>query len=431
MGLHAPAGGGGGGGDPWPTLAEVGPAADPQQFDDSFAPLGAVIINPADDWTAKRNTAGVGGTLYVNAGTYVYTAARNINPLAGQTWIAQRSADGTKQVHVDGGGAGVYLFRGATGVDDVTIRGFDAYGFVPTSQTSVIQPYQGNSEASYGDRWDVRFNDVHDNANIGIRPAGNDPIFRANHTYANGVMGFGGANHFRLDLGYNEINDHHPPNPGFEGGALKFVLFDDVHVHHNYVHDNEGPGIWFDIAGLRGRVEDNYCVGGWGYPDIFLEISFGPFYVRRNYCGPGITTTFNNAPIFVAGTEDVEIYDNLIDGAYQGITLQQHERQEEPIGAPRGLSRSGYCVLSNVHVHDNVLRFGALSSAGDRLQTGAFRVDGAYDDDYPAFFSAARGLVFEGNAYEGDARWIWNDSANRSWAYWQGAGMDLTGSLTP
>jgi hypothetical protein len=70
-------------------------------------------------------------------------------------------------------------------------------------------------------------------------------------------------------------------NPGNQGGAFKFFQSSNGWVHHNWVHDNIGFGMWWDTLDLDWLIEENVSENN-QRTGLFYEANFGSV-IRRNY----------------------------------------------------------------------------------------------------------------------------------------------------
>jgi parallel beta-helix repeat protein len=157
---------------------------------------------------------------------------------------------------------------------------------------------------------------VHDNGQIGIAGPGDGITVENSEVWANNTRGY---------------------DSGWEAGGVKVSGGAGVVLRGNYVHDNDGPGLWCD-GGCRGtryennRVERNRGAG------IFHEISYAAVIrgnvLANNGSGDG---WFWRSEIVVAASEGVEIAGNrLLVGADQcGIVLVDQGRDDGP-GGRRG-----------------------------------------------------------------------------------------------
>src|SRR5690606_14643000 len=120
---------------------------------------------------------------------------------------------------------------------------------------------------------------------------------RNNQVLEQGQLGIGGVGDNVLIAG-NEVawNNTAGFRWGWEAGGSKFARTHDLVVRNNHVHDNNGPGLWTDIANTRTLYEGNRVEDNTG-PGIFHEISYDAVIrnntVRRN--ARGITGSYSGA----------------------------------------------------------------------------------------------------------------------------------------
>ena len=98
-------------------------------------------------------------------------------------------------------------------------------------------------------------------------------------------------------------------------------------VRGNFVHDNNGPGLWTDIDNINTLYENNIVEGNSG-AGIFHEISYSATIRNNQVRGNGFRNRgwLWEGGIMVAGSQGVEIYGNILEDNYNGITLIQQDR---------------------------------------------------------------------------------------------------------
>jgi parallel beta-helix repeat protein len=206
--------------------------------------------------------------------------------------------------------------------------------------------------------WRVVNNEIGLNHGGGLRimPGG---IYRDNFLHHNGNLALQGGQGSDNDpivvrnneLSYNNSAGH---NWSWEAGATKFSNSTNLSVVDNYVHDNYGTGLWFDIDNIRtliegNRVEDNLGQG------IALEISFDAV-VRNNIVrNNAVDAPGWAAGILVAESPNIEVASNLVEGNGSGIIAVQE---------PRGTSRHGVRHTTDLFVHDNTIHQSSGTAAG-------------------------------------------------------------------
>ncbi|MGH8948106.1 MAG: right-handed parallel beta-helix repeat-containing protein, partial [Acidimicrobiia bacterium] len=235
-------------------------------------------------------------------------------------------------------------------------------------------------------------------------------IARDNKIHDNGVIGLevSWVREGALVEG-NEIygNNTTEADEFYEAGGAKFGETENLIVRGNFVHDNNGPGLWTDIDNVDTLYEDNVVVGNSG-AGIFHEISYSATIRNNQVRGNGFRNRgwLWEGGIMVAGSQDVEIYGNVLVDNYNGITLIQQNR---------GSGALGPYLLRDVSVEDNT-----VVSSG---RTGA-----AQDVGDPSIFTT-RDITFESNTYADVGEFSWADGS-LAWTQWRGHGMDLTGSIS-
>jgi parallel beta-helix repeat protein len=308
--------------------------------------------------------------------------------------------------------------------DSVTIRGCRITNYNPPMQMAMIEAaLYGGSDLTTG--WVIENNEIDHSTNVGVK-IGTSAIARGNYIHHNGRLGIGGGGIGSL-VENNEIAYNHLPgvtDPIAEAGGSKFAGTTDLIVRGNFVHHNLGPGLWTDINNYstlyeNNRVEDNAGCG------ICHEISYKAVIrnnqVRRNGFG-GATWLINVNGIEIAASSDVEVYGNVIEGNNVGLSGVQQNR---------GTGNRGPWLVQNLYVHDNTFI----------RQTGA-EYGGAHavlaSDDGSDLTTATRNNRWRNNTYVANCtlpRWHWRPagatSGFKTFAQWQAAGQDVSGSCTP
>ncbi len=292
--------------------------------------------------------------------------------------------------------------------NNVTVRGLEIRNYSPDDQYAPItaRTYEG---AAAGFGWTIENCDLHHNSYAGLTLS-DGSIARNNRIHDNGVIGIKISwvrNSGALVEG-NEIyrNNTTGADEYYEAGGSKFGATENLVVRDNFVHDNNGPGLWTDTDNVNTLYENNIVEGNSG-AGIFHEISYSATIRNNQVRGNGFRTRgwLWEGGIMVAGSQGVDIYGNILEGNYNGITLIQQNR---------GSGALGPYLLRNVSVHDNtVVRSGRTGAAQDVGDKSVF---------------TARDITFHNNDYENVVGFSWADRW-LAWSQWRGYGMDLTGSI--
>jgi hypothetical protein len=133
----------------------------------------------------------------------------------------------------------------------------------------------------------------------------------------------------------NEIDYNNPDrrfDPGWEAGGSKFASgVSNLLIKNNYVHHNEGPGLWTDIRGNNITYEGNIVEYNVDIAGLFHEISYSATIrcnISRNNCSQYRDWLFNGQ-IQVSTSNDVEIYYNTVlvpAGGGNGICIVNQNR---------------------------------------------------------------------------------------------------------
>lgn len=159
----------------------------------------------------------------------------------------------------------------------------------------------------------------------------------------------------------NEISENNHTKRyemSWEAGGAKFIRTIDLVVRGNYVHDNQGAGLWTDGENTNVLYEDNIVLDNAG-PGIHHEISYDAV-IRDNVVLRNAHDYYVGG-ILIAGSENVEVYGNtLIDNDGGIIALQED----------RGSGSRGRYDIDNLSVYENNISYdsgftGALDQIGD------------------------------------------------------------------
>ena len=159
----------------------------------------------------------------------------------------------------------------------------------------------------------------------------------------------------------NNTDDWERRRPGCGcTGGVKFWAVNGADVRGNWVHDNRGAGLWADTNNNDFRIEDNVLEANDGAALIY-ETSYNAVIrnntIRRNnwvegrrYADRGDNFPFatvylsesGGEPRIRARTDKIEIYRNVLENNWSGITLW--ENADRFCNSPANTS-SGDCTL--------------------------------------------------------------------------------------
>jgi parallel beta-helix repeat protein len=292
--------------------------------------------------------------------------------------------------------------------NNVTIEGLEIRNYNPDDLYAPItaRTYEG---APAGIGWIVEDCDLHHNGYSGLALS-DGSIARNNKIHDNGVIGLEVA--WVRELGAlvegNEIygNNTTGADEYYEAGGSKFGETENLIVRGNFVHDNNGPGLWTDIDNVNTLYENNVVEGNSG-AGIFHEISYSATIRNNQVRGNGFRNRgwLWEGGIMIAGSQDVEISGNVLVDNYNGITLIQQDR---------GSGSHGPYLLQDVSVEDNTVVRSGLTGVAE-------------DVGDPSVFTT-RNISFEANDYEDVRGFSWDDRT-LAWLQWRGYGMDQAGSM--
>ncbi len=298
-----------------------------------------------------------------------------------------------------------YAFVGSA--DDVTIRSLAVEKYATPAQEGTIQS-QEPGQGERGNGWVLEDLDVSLNHGAGIR-GGDNTLIRRSHIHHNGQLGITGAGGTGLVIEECEIAYNN--TAGFrwewEAGGVKVTNSDNVTFTNNVVHHNIGPGLWSDIDVIDTLYQGNKVFDNVG-PGIFHEIS-GAAVIRDNVVernGRPKSSWLWGAGILVAGSWDVEVFNNVVSRNGNGIAGIQQNRGSGPYGER---------LLRNLYVHNNTIELGS----GRMGIVEDVRDDAVFEE---------RNNRFATNTYVGDVgrAYLWMDRRVGRTG-WMGFGQDVDG----
>jgi hypothetical protein len=376
---------GGGGNYGGLSLPVVGPRA---------LSCNGVTINPGDNIQSKVTASPTGTTFCIKAGTH---KRQSVKPKDNDKFIGEKGAI------LDGEKATTYAFEGS-GINGVTISNLVIKNYSPGWKEGMID--RGSPGAS---GWIVEYSEISDSAETGVR-AGSSWKVRHNHIHHNQRYAQNGTG-TNLLVEYNEMNNNCIMGASGDCSNTKVTHSDGLIWRGNYVHDNDGNGLWTDINNINVLVEENIAINN-SRSGIFHEISCKAT-IRNNYLenngsakknGPDDMAGANG--IAVSNSPDVEIYGNTLVNNYKGIGSINWEHNNRV--------NVNKCVPStkNLYVHDNT-----ITHEGPGAVAGLSR---PLDPD--TFYGTAR---FRNNTYNVDSsvRWSWKGSL-LTYTQWKALGQN-------
>jgi len=325
-------------------------------------------------------------------GTYVVTT-----PMVPRERDAFVAAPGTILSGLDRSSAAFAGFPARA--SGVTVRGFVIEHFTGVDAQAAVITWSG---------WRVQSNQVRFNGFAGIRVTGTGSVVRWNSSHHNGRYGIIGAGSNILIEG-NDISFNNTRHfPVWDAGGTKFTNSSGLTFSKNYVHNNDGPGLWADsnnygVVYAGNRVTRNRESG------IQHEISYDAVIrdniVEGNALNSVGRSLWWGADIFVHSSPNVEIAGNTVrTSGENGIGLRDSIRTQ--------VGGHGPYEVRNASVHDNTV----VMSPGS--QTGLV-------SDRPEAFTSF-GVTFERNHYRvpDESGMFWEWQGPKSIAEWQAAGLD-------
>ena len=313
-----------------PALCARAPAGEPT------APAGAVVVDPATagDLMAKTAANPSGTTFWLAPGVHTLGTGEfaQVIPKDHDTYL------GAPGAVLDGRGVTRYAFT--QHAPNVTIRYLTVRGFNPPRNEGVV-----NHDSADG--WVIRDNVIRDNHGAGMMAGAGqqviDNCLADNGQYGmNAYQAAGGIK--KLVVAGNEIvgnnaDDLEAAHPGCGCTAgVKFWAVDGADVRNNWVHGNHAVGLWADTNDNDFLIENNWIEDNDGEA-VNYEISYnlilrnntighnavrkgGVFAARQDDFPVGAVylNSSGGEPRVPARTDRIEIYGNLFDRNWSGIT---------------------------------------------------------------------------------------------------------------
>ena len=377
-------------------------------------------VYPGQSIQAAVNANPAGTTFILKSGTHVQ---QTVIPKQGDVF------HGEPGTVLDGQGAAQWAFRGYSNngwVNGVTIRALKITNYAPPFQDGAISGGSAPGNGSVG--WVVDSNEVSYNGYFGIR-IGDRMQVTNNNVHHNAVSNISGAANGVL-VQNNEIawgNYRRTGDLNFESGGTKFTLTDSLVLRGNYVHDNQGVGLWTDEANIHTLIENNNIVNN-ACEGILREKGYDAVIRNNTITGNGWNDPRGNlwlwnAGIVIAASSNVEIYGNVVSGNLNGITGIQQNRGSGPYGT---------YLVQNLYVHDNTITQTVSQVGGNPPHADA--AAGLVEDDGGTGIFSGRNNRYMHNTY-----YLHRIATNVSPGFefqgwktdpqWQALGMDTNGTF--
>jgi hypothetical protein len=250
-----------------------------------------------------------------------------------------------------------------------------------------------------GQNWIVEYNEIANSAETGVRVSSGWKT-RHNHIHHNQRYALSGSGQATL-IEYNEMNNNCIMGASGECSNTKIVHSDGTTWRGNYMHDNDGNGLWNDINNINVLMEQNIITNN-TRSGIFHEISCKAT-IRNNYLENNGTSKkegdkymAGSNGIAVSDSPNVEIYGNTLVNNYKGIGAVNWEHNNR--------INVNKCVpeTRELYVHDNT-----ITHKGTGAVAG---LSGSMDAD--KFYGSAFNNRFRNNTYKIDSsvRFTWKSS---------------------
>ena len=382
-------------------------------------PAGAIPITPGQNIQQAIDGQSPGATFCLKAG--VHPVTKSMTPKSGQAFVGEYGAI------LDGTGWSSTVFEDAAfrahsqDINEVTIRNLvirhmPQRGIHTYSSGSCVN-HECSFSSAGADKWVIEHNEIAYNA-LGIEVS-TDMIIRKNYIHHN--------------VGSDPTNDR-TQGGAFESLLAQRALFEDNEVSYNgmeqkaaalspntvfrnnWVHHNQGNGIWYDGENpgsiIEGNtVEDNVSFG------IFYEVS-GQGVIRNN-----IIRRNGDNGILIATSHNVEITGNTLEDNFRAIN---YFINCDILGAEWGGEIGEEFYVQNLNAHDNTIKVGTRSGSW----ANALTLWGCDAAETTKFTDGSQNLKFTANHYTvpnvSAGWWVWAD-VMKTWQQWQSLGNDTTG----
>ncbi len=269
----------------WPAPAKRARVCDSQQLrGPTEPPPGARVVRPGQDLGTVVNNSPAGRTFYLLPGVHLLGTGQydQVIPKDGDVFI------GAPGAVLDGQLLNRYAFVGQAEEVEVSYLTIQNFG-EPTDNNS-----EGVVNHDAGDGWFIHHNTVQDNGGAGVFLGSGTRVvrncIRSNGQY--GVSSYEPDGVRNIVLRGNEIARNNTadwetlqPGCGCTGGA-KFWDTRGARIIGNYVHHNNGAGLWADTNDVDFLVRGNYFSRNAGI-GFFYEISYNALIQGNTFARNG------------------------------------------------------------------------------------------------------------------------------------------------
>ena len=294
---------------------------------------------------------------------------------------------------------------------NVKIQSLTVEKYACPAQHGAIHARDGTN-GEYATNWQILDCEVRLNHGVGIKIGREGKVLR-NYIHHNGQLGIGCRGDDIMVAG-NELahNNYARHDPLWESGGIKFTRSNQIVIRNNYIHDNQGAGIWSDISNINVVVADNVVAHN-THSGIFHEIGYDAVICNNavKFNGAGWYPWLYGSNIQIANSNNTEVFGNTVEVASEGgngIGVVQQDR---------GTGAFGPHLTFNNYIHDNDVTH--LDNSGRSGAAADFQEEVVYTGNN----------VFDFNTYHvpnlTKSRWHWRDT--NDWDEFRANGQEPNG----